>query len=154
MASAHIYTANNTADVALAVATAKTVVQIATPATRRAWIKEAQISFKSVTSTDVPVLVQLRRQSTAGTATAIASANIAPDVEGHPAALSSANENATVEPTTGVVVKEWEITPIGGVLVYQLPLGDEIEMAVSSFLGMVVTAPQVQSCRAYIKFNE
>lgn len=154
MASAHIYTANNTADVALVAATAKTVIQLATAATRRLWLKEAQISFKSITATDVPVLVQLRRQSTAGTATAISSANIAPDVEGHPTALTGANEAATVEPTTGVLVKEWYITPIGGVLVYQLPLGDEIEMAVSSFLGLVVTAPQTESCRAYLKFNE
>jgi hypothetical protein len=154
MASAHIYTANNTADVALAAATAKTILQLATPATRRAWLKEASISFKSITQTDVPVLVQLRRQSTAGTATAIVSANVAPDVEGHPAALCSASENATVEPTTGVIVKEWYITPIGGVLVYQLPLGDEIEMAISSFLGMVVTAPQIENCRGYLKFNE
>jgi hypothetical protein len=154
MASAHIYTINNTADVALVAATPKTVLQLITGATRKVWIKEAGISFKSITATDVPVLVQLRRQSTAGTATAIASANVAPDVEGHPAAISTASENASAEPTTGVIVKEWYITPIGGVLVYQLPLGDEIEMAVSSWLGLVVTAPQSESCRAYLKFNE
>lgn len=154
MASAHIYTANNQADVALVAATAKTVLQLATAATRKLWVKEVQISFKSVTATDVPVLVQLRRQSTVGTMTAIVTANIAPDVEGHPGAITAANENATVEPTTGVIVKEWYITPIGGVLVYQLPLGDEVEMAVSSMLGLVVTAPQAETCRAYIKFNE
>lgn len=152
MASAHIYTLANSADVALVGATAKTVLQLATPSTRRAWVKEASIGFKSVTSTDVPVLVTLRRQSTAGTATAL-TAN--PDIEGHPASLCTAcKENASVEPTTGVIVKEWYITPIGGLLIYQLPLGDEIEMAVSGFLGLVVTAPAAQNCRAYIKYNE
>lgn len=151
MASAHIYTINNAADVALVGATAKTVIQIVTGATRKFWLKEMAIGFKSVTATDIPVLVQLVRQSTAGTM----SANTpAPDVEGHPAAISTAQENATVEPTSGVVVKEWYITPIGGQLVYQLPLGDEIEMAVSSRLGLLVTAPQAESCRAYIKGNE
>lgn len=151
MASAHIYALNNAADVALVAATAKTVLQLVTGATRKTWIKEAAIGFKSVTATDVPVLVQLVRQSTAGTMSALTPA---PDVEGHPAAISTAQENATVEPTSGVVVREWEITPIGGQLVYQLPLGDEIEMAVSSRLGLLVTAPQAQSCRATLKFNE
>jgi hypothetical protein len=151
MASAHIYTVNNAADVALVAATAKTVIQLVTGATRKIWIKEMAIGFKSVTATDVPVLVQLVRQSTAGTMTANTPA---PDVEGHPAAISTAQEAATAEPTSGVVVKEWLITPIGGQLVYQLPLGDEVEMAVSSKLGLLVTAPQAQSCRAYIKFNE
>ncbi len=151
MASAHIYTLNNSADQTTAAATAKTFLQLITAATRRAWIKEIQISFKSVTATDVPVLVTLSRQSTAGTATALTAQ---PDVEGHPAAICTASELVTVEPTTGVIVREWEITPIGGTLVYQLPLGDEIEMAVSSRLGLIVTSPQIQSGRATIKFNE
>lgn len=151
MASVHLYTANNAADVALVAATAKTVLQLGTPATRKAWVKEVGISFKSVTLTDIPVLVQLFRQSTAGTATANTPS---PDIEGQPAALCSANENATVEPTTGVLVREWYVTPVGGTLVYQLPLGDEVEMAVSKFLGLVVTAAQAESCRAYFKFNE
>jgi hypothetical protein len=151
MASAHIYTVNNAADVSLVGATAKTVIQLVTGATRKIWVKEVAIGFKSVTATDVPVLVQLVRQSTAGTMSAVTPN---PDVEGHPAAISTAQENATAEPTSGAVVKEWLITPIGGQLVYQLPLGDEIEMAVSSKLGLLVTAPQAESCRAYIKFNE
>ena len=151
MASAHIYTLSNSADVALAAGVAKTVIQLGTPSTRRAWLKEAGIGFKSVTATDVPVLVQLCRQSTAGTATGLTSA---PDVEGHPAGLVTGKENATVEPATGVIVKEWYITPIGGQLVYQLPLGDEIESAISSFLGLVVTAPGIQNLRAYLKYNE
>lgn len=151
MASAHIYTVNNSVDQTTVAATPKTFLQLITPATRKAWLKELGISFKSVTATDVPVLIQLCRQSTAGTVTAVTPN---PDVEGHPAALCTASELVTVEPTTGVVIKEWELTPIGGLFVYQLPLGDEIEMAISSRLGLIVTSPQIQSGRAYLKFNE
>ena len=151
MASAHIYTVNNSADQSLVAATAKTLIQLVTGATRKIWVSEVAIGFKSVTATDVGVLVQVVRQSTAGTASAVTPA---PVVEGHPAAISTAQEIFTVEPTSGVVVREWEITPIGGQLVYQLPLGTEIEMAVSARLGLLVTAPQNQSARAYITFNE
>lgn len=151
MASAHIYTINNSVDQTTAAATAKTFLQLVTGATRKAWVKEIGISFKSVTATDVPGLVQLVRQSTAGTASALTPT---PDVEGHPVAITTAQEIFTVEPTSGVVIKEWELTPIGGLFVYQLPLGDEIEMAVSSKLGLLVTTPQIQAGRAYIKYNE
>jgi hypothetical protein len=152
MASAHIYSANNSVDQVTVAATIKTMIQLISAATRRVWVKEFSIAFKSVTATDVPCLVQIARQSTAGTVTAIGT--LAPDVEGHPAAITTASELVTAEPTIGVILRTWEITPIGGQLVYQLPLGDEIEMAVSSRLGFMITTPQIQNCRAYIKFNE
>lgn len=152
MASAHIYQVSNSTDQSLVAATAKTLIQLVTGATRKIWVKEISIGFKSVTATDVPVLVTLNRQSTAGTASAVTPNPVS---EGFPAAISTAQEIFTVEPTTGVVVGgPWEITPIGGLLIYQIPLGDEIDMAVSSKLGLVATAPQGQSVRAYIKFNE
>lgn len=151
MASCHIYTANNSADQSLAGATPKTLIQLVSPSTRFLWIREASVGFKSITASDVSVLVQLVRQSTAGTASALTPAR---DIESQPVALASAQEIFTVEPTTGVVVKEWLITPIGGQLIYQLPLEEYVEMAVSSRLGLICNAPQAQSARGYIKFNE
>lgn len=154
MASAHIYTLSNPSDVTVATGPT-TILQLATGTTRRAWLKEVQISFKSVTAADVPLLIRLVRQSTAGTATAIAAGNnLAPDVEGHPASLSTGNHTATAEPTGAVVVKQWYCTPVGGLFVYQWPLGDEVEVAVSSFLGLVITTPQSEVMRGYLKFNE
>lgn len=151
MASCHIYTANNSADQSLTGGAAKTLIQLVSPSSRFLWIREAAVGFKSITATDVAVLVQLVRQSTAGTASALTPSR---DIESQPVALASAQEIFTVEPTSGVVVKEWLITPIGGQLIYQLPLEEYVEMAVSSRLGLICNAPQAQSARGYIKFNE
>ena len=149
----HQYTIAPDADVALVAATAKTVLQLATPSTRRAKIKEITVSFKGVTSSDVPVLIRLQRQTTAGTAT---STTPVPEDGVDPAALCSASYNASAEPTSAseVPVKQWMLTPTGGTLVYQLPLGDEPALAVSTRFGLIMTAPQAQNCRVGVTFQE
>lgn len=152
MASAHLYTASNSADQPTAAAGNRTLIQLTTLATRRLWITEFGIGFKSVTATDVPGAIFFSRQSTAGTATAVTSQ---PVIEGHPAAISTAQELFTVEPTTGVIAGgPWELTPIGGLFVYQFPTGQEIEVVVSSRIGLIALTPAIQNCRAYIKFQE
>ena len=152
MASAHLYTASNVTDQSPTGAANKTIIQLVTGATRKIWVKEIGISFRSVTATDVPVLVFLARQSTAGTASAL---SIQPANEGIPAAISTAQDTFTVEPTTGVICGgPWEVTPIGGLFVVQWQLGDEPDMAVSSRLALIAVAAATQTCRAYIKFNE
>jgi hypothetical protein len=133
-------------------ATAKTLLQYVTPATRRAMVKEVAIGFSSTTTSDQPALVELLRQTTAGTATASTPLLLDP---ADPAALGSGQINATAEPTAGDVLASWIVPVVGGELVYQLPLGDDIVMAVSTRIGLRVTTAQAQSnITSYIKVQE
>ena len=145
-----VYTASVDA-VALVAATAKTVLQVATPATKRGRLLELQVSFDGVTAGNSPVLVELLRQTTAGTMTANTPN---PHDSAAPASLLTASTNATAEPTAGVVLKRWRITPNGGVLV--LPEGDPVRNAVipvSGFLGIRCTAAQVVNVNASLTFQ-
>jgi hypothetical protein len=54
--------------------------------------------------------------------------------------LASYRVNATVEPTDGAILGSKFLTPIGGLLEKQWPLGREIELAPGERLSVVVTA--------------
>jgi len=146
----HQYSVKQAA-VAVAAGVAKTVLQVATPATRRAKCLEIGVGFESVSATDGPALVELVRQTNAGTGTA---ATLVADDEGDPAALSSAKHTMTVEPTGPTVLRQWIVPVQSGEFVYQCPAGDEVKMAVSGFLGLRVTCPQNQTCDPYMKIQE
>lgn len=91
-------------DVALSAGVAKTVVQFLAAANHRALIRGVDISFKGVSATDTPVLVQWVQQTTAGTATAL---TLDKRDEGYPETLqTTATHTATVEPTT-TALKRW-----------------------------------------------
>lgn len=151
MASGHIYTTPNSAPVALLAGVRQTVIQLKTPATRKAWLLELEASFNSVTPTHVPVLLQIWRQTADATGTAVTPA---PDSEGQPASLCSAKEIVTVEPTFGALLRTWYVSPVGVTFGYNLPGFTEIEMAVSSWLGITVNAPANQSGLFSIRHSE
>jgi hypothetical protein len=139
-----------TADaVALTAATAKTVLQIATPATTRARVCEVVIGFDGVTAANTPVLVELLRQTTAGTSTATTPAALDP---GAPASLATAGRNHTAEPTAGTVIKSWRVTPVGGLLVIPFYGDEQPVVGVSSWMGLRCTAAQAVNVNAQITF--
>ncbi len=59
-----------TAEVATGTAL-KTIMQLMAAANHRVKVKELSISFKGVSNTDAPILVEVLRQTTAGTMTAL-----------------------------------------------------------------------------------
>ena len=87
--------------VALAAATAKTVLQIATPSTTRARVCQLVVGFDGVTAANPPVLVELLRQTTAGTMTA---QTPAPLDSAAPTSLATGSKNASAEPTADTVL--------------------------------------------------
>jgi hypothetical protein len=147
----HQYTTETTVDVALSAGVAKTVLQIAAPATRRGKVKEVGISFDGTNSAADPVEVVLMRQSTAGTMT---SQTPTPRQDGDPAALFSGSRNASAEPTPGNVIGRWLVSPAGGLFVIQYPQGDEPEIAASGRVGLVCNSPAAVNCQAYIVHQE
>ena len=143
--------------VSLVAATAKTVWQWVTGSTRRSRLLEVGFSFVSTTATHIPVLAELRIQSTAGTSSAF-TPTLSDQTD--PAAISTARNVFTVEPTDVSLLQPgpWSVTPVGGLFVYNWSqsLADyNIIMAVSTRLGLRLTAPDAQTgVRAYGLFQE
>jgi hypothetical protein len=138
---------------ALAAAATETLIQVVTGSTREARIKEWSVSFNGVDSTDEPILVELLRQTTAGTSSALTMVKNNPS---DPAIIATALQDFSAEPTAGDVLWSEYITPAGGFDRVQLPLGEEIVVAVSSRIGLRCTtaAGVTASAAAYIKFEE
>lgn len=148
----HQYQTTATA-VSLTAATAKTVIMISAPSSRRGKVKELAVGFSSTNTAHAPVLVRLMRATTAGTAGS--SATPAPIDPADPAALFTAGVNYSAEPTlTDTVAGPFRITPVGGQLIYPIPLGDEVFIATSGRVALVCTAPDGQTVDAYIKHEE
>lgn len=138
----------------LTAATVKTLAMVTAPSTRRVRLIEACISFGSVTTSDVPALVELFRASTAGTAGSSYTPTI--DDPADPAALSTGGINFSAEPTATDIVAAWNVPVQGGLLSYQLPLGSEIVIPASGRLALRGTAAQTQTSNVsgYLVFVE
>lgn len=125
--------------VALVAATAKSVLEIATPADVRVWIKEWWVEFDGVTPTAVPVKVEVGRFSAAvTTATTLAGHKMDP-ADGTASAVakhSTTVEGAGTFETAGSVHR---ISPTSGYH-YVAPLGQEEVLALSTFWRMRLTA--------------
>src|SRR4051794_32972840 len=110
------FTARDTA-VSLTAATTKTIVQVVPASNTPVRIVEIGVSFNGITTTDVPVLVQLLRQSTAGTSSSLTPA--AEQESGGKSAVATALKTFTAEPTTTTILRDWYVTPVAGLFVIQ-----------------------------------
>ena len=140
--------------VAAASAAAKTVLQVAAGATKRLAVKSFEVSFDGTSSTSTPVLVELLRQTTAGTASAL---TLVKHDEASEAAIATAQQTFTVEPTAGDVLASVYLSPAGGIYSYQFPLGDEPVVAASGRVGLRVTTVAgsgTPNAAAWLKFLE
>lgn len=146
------------AGAALAAATAKTAINLISGATTSGIITEFGVTFDGVSSTAVPVLVELcsSTQGTAGTSTAFTPLQVRQWPAA--AAICTAGVNFTAEPTTLVVVKHWYVPPTGG-LTIQSPLGREIQGIITAATAgkgwaLRFTAPAIVNYKAYLEFEE
>jgi len=146
------YVVNNTADVALTAATAKTVLNIIGAASKTFVVVEFSLSFDGVTANAEPVLVELcySDQGTAGTSTAFTPLQIR-------GATRSCDETAAVNYTaqnaTLTVWKTWLVHPQTGITL-QHPLGREPQQTVSSdAICLRCTAPATVNVRGYMEWE-
>lgn len=146
-----LYTAR-VAGVSITASTAKTLVQVVPGTNTPVRVIEVGVSFTSTTSTDVPVQIDMLRQSTAGTSSALTL--VADQESNSKTAVATALQTFTAEPTAGNVLRSWQVTPIGGLFVIQFPLGREPD-ALTNRIGLKVTpGAQAQTATAYITFEE
>jgi hypothetical protein len=146
--------------VALAAATAKTVIGITVGTANQPSIVEAAISFDGVTASAVPVLCEWV-SGTAATAGTGSTAQTPKQIRGWPAqtSASTAAYGYGTEPTVLEVFKKRLITPNGGLIILQSPLGREPTGIITAatqfkFLGLRLTAPAIVNCHVDLEYEE
>lgn len=132
---------------ALAASTLETLVQIIGHAGAKTALVEWGIGIDATAAGTA--LVELVRQTTAGTSTG--AAEVVWD-EDDPAASFTGFHSFTVEPTKGNVLAQYEVPENGGQIIMQYPLGREpiIDSATTSRIGLCVTATQTCNAVAYL----
>lgn len=144
---------------ALAAATAKTLCMITAAAANQPAVIEIGISFDGVTASAVPVLVELVSGTATTTGTVVAQT---PKQErGWPAQTAQTTGQITIsaEPTVQLVNRKYLVTPNGGLLVIQLPMGREPTGIVTATTdgktwSLRATAPAIVNAHAYMLFEE
>lgn len=135
------YSAAVGAAVALAAATPKTVLSVTAPAQFGVDLKKFRVAFDGVTAANSPVLVELCYSTAATAGTSTAGTVLQAYGRTITAGFTSAY-NYTVEPTVLTTLDRWTLTPNGGVVIYDFPLGDTPDSAVSQGFALRLTAAQ------------
>lgn len=148
-----IYAITTEGEEALAAATAETLLQIRGSTITRARLLTWSVSFDGTTATNEPVLVELVRQSTDGTATGATEIAFDPV---DPAAQCTGFHSFTAEPTVSATLEQHNIHPMGGILVREYPPGREpvVDDATTSRLAIRITAPNVVNAVGFMHWEE
>lgn len=147
---AEVYGVTN-GGVALAAATAKTVIELAIPATGSGRIVQVACSFDASTAA-AAIVVELVRFATTGTGTAYTPLRYNGEGQNR-AAVWTAKINNTVEGGTPTVVESYFVPNTSGQF-WQYPLGRELYCPSSTFIGLRVTSAAIVNCRATLAFEE
>lgn len=146
------YSAVTGGAVALSAATATSVLGVKAHANRPLRLKKLRLSFDGVTSSAVPVLIEHCYATFATNSPGTNSTSVTP-LQGYGrviAVQATAAKNWTTEPTALTVIDEYLLTPNGGLLFYDIPLGDEPDSALSEGFVVRMTAPATVNTRAAI----
>jgi hypothetical protein len=146
------YTATS-GSVALSAATAKTCLLIIAPATFGIDLRSVEISFDGVTATNTPVLAEIvsSTAATAGTTGSTPTVN-----QGYGRAITAgftAGAGYSAEPTVLTAIDAFTLSPNGGLVIRDWPLGEGFDQDVSKALGVRLTAPQTVNARVTMKFE-
>lgn len=156
MAAGFVVKTGNTVT-ALSAGVAKTIVNIIGGANQVPVVTEISTGFDGVTATNAPVLVEMGygTQATAGTPGSSPAPTL---IRGKGSAGCTAGVDYSAEPTVLSPVKHWLVTPNGGLLVIQFPLGREIVGDLSGGTNKSIflrdNAPNAVNTRGYIEYEE
>jgi hypothetical protein len=147
------YVVNNTADVALSAATAKSILSVINASGALIRIVELSVSFDGTSATAEPVVIELcsSTQATAGTSTGFTPVQLRGPTR---TVQATAAVNYTAEPTVLTPLKVWLVHPQTGMII-QSPLGREPEQVVTADALLVrCTAPANVNTRGYLEWEE
>ena len=139
------------AEIALAAATAKTIIEVTAGANHRTLVEQIGFFFDGVTVGDEPVVIELIRIGTTGTGSAGTPVLRDPDMS--ETLQVDFKYNMSVEPTGIVVLKRWNIHPQSGYEVI-LPITAPIPVPGSDLVGIRCTAPDVVNVLVNIEGQE
>lgn len=141
--------------VALSAATAKTILGVKAHANSGAQLKRFWVAFDGVTASAVPVLVELGYCTFGANPPGTNSTSVTPAQEyGRVLTVgATAGKTWTTEPTTITVLEEFLLTPNGGLVGYQFPLGTEPDTALGEGLVLRCTAPATVNVRGSMLFE-
>lgn len=149
---ADLFGTANTAEVALAAATTKTVIQIIAPTNHRVKVMGWGVFFDGVSATAEPVQVELLRQTSAGTMSALTPVKTDAASE---TLLTTAQHTATVEPAASDVLDAVEVHPQAGYeRICSTPGSQLFVVGGGGRVGIRCTAPAAVNVRAKIFFEE
>lgn len=146
------YSATTGGAVALSAATAKSILGVKSHANSGVDLKKFRVAFDGVTASAVPVLVELCYCTWASNSPGTNSTSVTP-VQAYGRVLAvgaTAGKTWTTEPTVLTVVEEFLLTPNGGVIFYDWPLGDTPDSALAEGFVIRCTAPATVNVRASI----
>jgi|SRR6478735_1577274 len=150
------YSVATGAAVALTGGAAKTVLFVVAPAQFGVDLKKWRVAFDGVTATAVPALVEVCALSAATNSTAGTNNTSATVTQVYGRAITAgftAGYNSTSEPTVLTVIDTVLMTPNGGVIVYDYPLGDTPDNDVSKGFAIRINAPAAVNARAALWFE-
>lgn len=130
---------------------AKTLLQVVAAPNHAIKINEVSIGFHGTSNTAEPVKVELLRQTTAGTMSALTPVNADDSVAD--TLDTTAQHTATSEPTAGDILRTWAVHPQTGLVVQAHDLAPII-VGAGDRLGLRVTAAADVNADAYISFEE
>lgn len=153
--AAPIYSIITGGAVALSAATAKSILGAKAHANSGLQLSAARIGFDGVTASAVPVLVELCYCTFGANPPGTNSTSVTPAQKSGRVLTAgfTAGKTWTTEPTTITVLDEWLLTPNGGLVLLDLPLGTEYDTALGEGLLIRCTAPATVNVRATMDFS-
>lgn len=142
---APLYNCPTGAAVALAAATAKTVIGVKAHANSGILLKKLKLSFDGVTATAIPVTVEIGYCTWATNGPGTNSTSVTPvQVNGRVLTAGfTAGKTWTSEPTTITVVDSFTLAAFMGTAIYDIPLGDEYDSALGEGYVVRLTAAAI-----------
>lgn len=148
--SAPLYTCSTEGAVALVATTAKTIIGVKAHANSGLILEKIRYGFDGVSASAVPVLIELCYCTWGANSPGTNSTSTTPRQRNGRALTAGFTSGKTwsTEPTTLTVVEDVLLTPNGGVLWYDFPLGTEDDCALAEGFAMRFTAPANVNARA------
>lgn len=121
----------------------KTIAQILAAANHGLLVGRVEVSFEGIAPTDAPILVEVLRQTTAGTMSSLTPTKI--DADNNDTLQVTAQHTSTSEPTAGDVLFTRFVHPQGG-YTWAFAGNDRIRVPGGGRLGVRVTAGVTVGC--------
>lgn len=130
---------------------AKTLLQLVAASNHRIALLGFSISFDGVASDAAPIQVDILRQTTAGTMSSATPVKEDPGCD--ETIQTTAQKNATAEPTAGDVLRRYQVHPQVGIEI-KFGADEEIIIPGGGRLGLRVTAAATVNALGHMTFEE